>query len=255
MREAQRPVLPAPERGLRAPGRGGRGAARGARGRPRSGGRRGAAPRSRTAARFPARGAFRASGRRSPRRSSCTGGSSTQSPAATARREVGWVQSCAMLVRREAADSVGYLDPDFFVYSEEVDFRKRLARRRLADPPRAARPRDPPRAARHRPLAGRPPPDRRVPPRPRPLHAQAPLEARGGAVAPAVGGVVRSAGARRALHAWPGPGHLLAPRPPGAATRQRRGHARGGRGLQRPPTRPGQLRQVPERSSSRAATS
>jgi len=41
-------------------------------------------------------------------------------------REVGWVQSCTMLVRREAAEAVGYLDPDFFVYSEEVDFQKRL---------------------------------------------------------------------------------------------------------------------------------
>jgi GT2 family glycosyltransferase len=41
-------------------------------------------------------------------------------------REVGWVQSCAMLVRREAAVQVGYLDPDFFVYSEEVDFQKRM---------------------------------------------------------------------------------------------------------------------------------
>jgi GT2 family glycosyltransferase len=29
-------------------------------------------------------------------------------------------------VRREAAAQVGYLDPDFFVYSEEVDFQKRL---------------------------------------------------------------------------------------------------------------------------------
>jgi N-acetylglucosaminyl-diphospho-decaprenol L-rhamnosyltransferase len=41
-------------------------------------------------------------------------------------REVGWVQSAAMLVRREAAVEVGYLDPDFFVYSEEVDFQKRM---------------------------------------------------------------------------------------------------------------------------------
>jgi GT2 family glycosyltransferase len=39
---------------------------------------------------------------------------------------VGWVQSCTMLVRREAAAEVGYLDPDFFVYSEEVDFQRRL---------------------------------------------------------------------------------------------------------------------------------
>ena len=41
-------------------------------------------------------------------------------------REVGWVQSSAMLVRREAAHRVGYLDPDFFVYSDETDFCKRL---------------------------------------------------------------------------------------------------------------------------------
>jgi N-acetylglucosaminyl-diphospho-decaprenol L-rhamnosyltransferase len=40
--------------------------------------------------------------------------------------EVGWVQSCTMLVRSEAAEGVGYLDPDFFVYSEEVDFQRRL---------------------------------------------------------------------------------------------------------------------------------
>ncbi len=41
-------------------------------------------------------------------------------------REVGWVQSAAMLVRREAAAAVGYLDPAFFVYSDETDFCKRL---------------------------------------------------------------------------------------------------------------------------------
>jgi N-acetylglucosaminyl-diphospho-decaprenol L-rhamnosyltransferase len=41
-------------------------------------------------------------------------------------REVGWVQSSAMLVRREAARQVGWLDPDFFVYSDETDFCKRL---------------------------------------------------------------------------------------------------------------------------------
>jgi GT2 family glycosyltransferase len=39
---------------------------------------------------------------------------------------VGWVQSSAMLVRREAAEEVGYLDPAFFVYSDETDFCKRL---------------------------------------------------------------------------------------------------------------------------------
>lgn len=41
-------------------------------------------------------------------------------------REVGWVQSCTMLLRRDVAEAVGYLDTDFFVYSEEVDFQKRI---------------------------------------------------------------------------------------------------------------------------------
>jgi N-acetylglucosaminyl-diphospho-decaprenol L-rhamnosyltransferase len=41
-------------------------------------------------------------------------------------REVGWTQSSAMLVRRNAAEKVGWLDPDFFVYSDETDFCKRL---------------------------------------------------------------------------------------------------------------------------------
>lgn len=44
----------------------------------------------------------------------------------TAVREVGWVQSSAMLVRRAAAEQVGWLDPDFFVYSDETDFCRRL---------------------------------------------------------------------------------------------------------------------------------
>lgn len=41
-------------------------------------------------------------------------------------RAVDWCQSSALLVRREAAARVGYLDPDFFVYSDEVDFARRL---------------------------------------------------------------------------------------------------------------------------------
>jgi N-acetylglucosaminyl-diphospho-decaprenol L-rhamnosyltransferase len=41
-------------------------------------------------------------------------------------REVDWCQSSALLVRCEAAERVGYLDPDFFVYSDEVDFAQRL---------------------------------------------------------------------------------------------------------------------------------
>jgi GT2 family glycosyltransferase len=41
-------------------------------------------------------------------------------------RVVGWAQSAALLVRRDAAEAIGYLDRDFFVYSDETDFCKRL---------------------------------------------------------------------------------------------------------------------------------
>jgi N-acetylglucosaminyl-diphospho-decaprenol L-rhamnosyltransferase len=41
-------------------------------------------------------------------------------------REVDWCQSAALLVRRTAAAQVGYLDAAFFVYSDEVDFARRL---------------------------------------------------------------------------------------------------------------------------------
>ena len=44
-----------------------------------------------------------------------------------ATRPVGWVQSSAMLVRRQAALGVGGFDPNFFVYSDETDFCKRLS--------------------------------------------------------------------------------------------------------------------------------
>ena len=44
----------------------------------------------------------------------------------TGTRPVGWVQSSAMMVRREAAKRIGWLDPGFFVYSDETDFCKRL---------------------------------------------------------------------------------------------------------------------------------
>jgi hypothetical protein len=45
----------------------------------------------------------------------------------TGVREVDWGQSCALAVRREAAAAVGWMDTGFFVYSEEVDFQRRLA--------------------------------------------------------------------------------------------------------------------------------
>ena len=41
-------------------------------------------------------------------------------------KDVDWCQSSALLVRRDAAARVDYLDPAFFVYSDEVDFAKRL---------------------------------------------------------------------------------------------------------------------------------
>ena len=94
-----------------------------------------------------------------------------------ATSEVGWVQSAAMLVRRAAAEAVGYLDPDFFVYSDETDFAKRLrdAGWRVLHVPAAQ-------AVHHEQLATDrspgAPPGGRVPPRPRPLHAQAPLAGR-----------------------------------------------------------------------------
>jgi N-acetylglucosaminyl-diphospho-decaprenol L-rhamnosyltransferase len=42
-------------------------------------------------------------------------------------RRVDWGQSSALLIRREAAAQIGYMDPDFFVYYDECDFAKRLA--------------------------------------------------------------------------------------------------------------------------------
>ncbi|HEX4730024.1 MAG TPA: glycosyltransferase [Solirubrobacterales bacterium] len=44
-----------------------------------------------------------------------------------ATRRVDWAQSSALLVRREAAAQVDFMDPDFFVYYDECDFAKRLA--------------------------------------------------------------------------------------------------------------------------------
>jgi GT2 family glycosyltransferase len=41
-------------------------------------------------------------------------------------RRVDWAQSAALLVRVDAARQIGFFDRDFFVYSDEVDFAKRL---------------------------------------------------------------------------------------------------------------------------------
>jgi GT2 family glycosyltransferase len=52
--------------------------------------------------------------------------STVQSKGSETRR-VDWAQSSALLVRREAAAAVGYMDPAFFVYYDECDFAKRLS--------------------------------------------------------------------------------------------------------------------------------
>jgi N-acetylglucosaminyl-diphospho-decaprenol L-rhamnosyltransferase len=41
-------------------------------------------------------------------------------------RQCDWAQSSALMVRREAAAQVGYMDPAFFVYYDECDLAKRL---------------------------------------------------------------------------------------------------------------------------------
>ena len=69
------------------------------------------------------------------------------------------------------------MDPAFFVYYDECDFAKRLADAGWHSPLRPRRRGRPPRPALHRPRR-RPAPDRRIPPQPRPLHAQAPRRAR-----------------------------------------------------------------------------
>ncbi|HEV2769977.1 MAG TPA: glycosyltransferase [Solirubrobacteraceae bacterium] len=43
-----------------------------------------------------------------------------------ATREVDWAQSAALMVRRGAAEAIDFFDPAFFVYSDEVDFCRRL---------------------------------------------------------------------------------------------------------------------------------
>jgi N-acetylglucosaminyl-diphospho-decaprenol L-rhamnosyltransferase len=72
-------------------------------------------------------------------------------------RDVDWAQSAALLVRREAAEQIGWFDPAFFVYSDEVDFCKRLrdAGWRTLYVPAAA-------AVHHEQLSTGPVPERRI---------------------------------------------------------------------------------------------
>ena len=162
-----RALLPASERGLRAArGRDAR-AARRARGRPRRGGRgraaaheRGRADRLRLAAARTSRGRSAAAVFSHDRVAVQSTGDRV--------REVGWVQSSAMLVRRAAAEQVDWLDGDFFVYSDETDFCRRLhdaGWRILFVPGRTG---GAPRPARHG-LGGDEAAHRRIPPQSRPL--------------------------------------------------------------------------------------
>jgi GT2 family glycosyltransferase len=63
----------------------------------------------------------------------------TQSGGGPDTCEVGWVQSAAMLARRDALEEVGWYDPAFFLYSDETDLQKRLhdAGRRMLHVPTA----------------------------------------------------------------------------------------------------------------------
>ena len=135
--------------------------------------RRSAAARRRRHGRCPAPGASRASARRWPGRSSCTAASPCRA-AARATRPVDWAQSSALLVRREAAAAVGYMDPRLLRLLRRVRLLQAPRRGRLAHPLRPRRRGGPPRPALDRPR-GRAAADRRVPPQSRPLHAQAPL--------------------------------------------------------------------------------
>ena len=205
-----------------------RGAAGGAERRSRGGRRGGSAPGSRRQPDSLRVAVARARHARSPRRSSCTAGWSPRAApaAATAAARGGLGPVGAMLVRREAAEEVGYLDPDFFVYSEEVDFQKRMrdAGWRILHVPAA-------RAIHHEQLAtDRSAGARRVVQFHRgrdDLHAKAPLAPGRLRSPPPVGVVVRAARVAAVVHARTRARLVLAPRPPGAPPHARRGDARG----------------------------
>ena len=239
-----RALRAAAERGLRAARRGDARAVAGARGRPR-------APRARarsccapTAPRSRPRGA-------SPARRRALAGAlflhrllTVQSRGERTRdgRLVPVARRCSCAARPPA--QVGYLDPDFFVYSDEVDFARRLrdAGWHSVYVPAA-------RAVHHEQLstgavAGAA--DRRAGAQPRPVHAQAPLRRRGARRALADRLRLRRARARRAACC---PGHdaaaLLAPR------HARRLHPERGEGLREAAER--YNRGVTERLRCRAA--
>lgn len=145
-------------------------------------------------------------------------------------RRVDWAQSAALLVRRDAARDIGWFDPQFFVYSDEVDFCRRLADagwHTLWVP--AAE------AIHHEQLSTGAVPERRIVellPQPRPLHAQAPLGGLRVRRAPPDGLGLRGPGGHRHHRARPRPEALLAPRDRHTPPVARRGPARGGARVQ-----------------------
>ncbi|MGI8803816.1 MAG: glycosyltransferase [Solirubrobacteraceae bacterium] len=129
------------------------------------------------------------------------GGRYTVQSAAGETRRVDWAQSSALLVRRASAEHVGWMDPAFFVYSDEVDFQRRLRDHgwhTLYVP--AAR------AVHHEQLATGSVPDRRIVEfsRNRDLYMQ---KHHGPRAAAAVRGLTAVAYAERALAALVLPGH------------------------------------------------
>ena len=120
-----RPLLPAAQRGLRAAARRDRRAARRARAEHPAAAAAGARSCAPTAACSRRPGASRRRATALAARSSCTG-ASPSSPAAARPARVDWAQSAALLVRRDAAARDRLVRPAFFVYSDEVDFCKRL---------------------------------------------------------------------------------------------------------------------------------
>ena len=152
--------------------------------------------------------------------------------------------------RRAAAEQVGYLDPDFFVYSDEVDFARRL--RDAAGTASMCRPHV---AIHHEQLSTDAVPraaDRRTVAQPRPVHAQAPLPGGGAGGALADRLDLRAARARGARASRALAAALLASRNRDAASRPRGGSARGRRGVQPartprsevPPARDGRLQRI-----------
>ena len=215
-------AVPAPERGLRASTRRDRGAHRRPRRRPERRGRRrppALAPRAASSAcawRLPGLGTAVASAlflHRFAGHARAAATSSARSAGCSRRR-------CSSAVT--PPQQVGYLDPRFFVYSDETDFEKRLRDAGWTHPLRPRRQGRPPRAARDRPLSRRAP-RHRVPPRPRRLHAKAPRPRRGGDRPGALGLDLRPPRRRRPGPPRPRRRLVLAARPPRPAPRPGRG--------------------------------